>query len=804
MKQPTQHEAEVCNQAGEMPKITRWPTPYLLAVILLFFSPSFSPQTQAQELPAQDVVVLIDCSESMSPYLRSVGGIVSRFVDGARAGDSIACYRFSNYPVLIGSRNIRKQADKALLKSQVSQLVVAGNLTNYTPALEKGLSEIRGLSLKWPKNDRLLVLITDGRRNPSDPRTESGPLGELSRKFSNLKAGSNFAFQCFYIGTWPEGDLQSYLLSSHAHIAYWPADATWLNALTLADVRIMETEKVFGQIPNEPTQSTFSVSFYPRRPPKGLAMIEIGVQADFTKGTLDRFFDIQQRRFICQEQPWTERFNFETRGFGRGDYKGSLVFQPSDPQTVLLSPRLVSFSFSVAESLRVLTPLSLRFGPTGYRGEYAETLSISIVPGAIGFPDNPDAISVRADIDLPEGLQIDISPALKDKEIVVNITASRHQPLGRNTTGTYEGTIKLIPKEGWLLTETEIPLSVEVAQKGVNLKAVAFYLIIVAGGIAAVAVLLLATGGVRSAISDYLEHRTRPVGKLILMRDPTKGIVKNINLGRIAEAKRTKEVRVGTGERVESSFAKRVIKTDSLEVLIGYGEGIDVELPHSSLIDRLFRFSGLRAPDDVHTIVKVVTGPDEVIVNNQHRSGSVQLRHLDILKLGAFEFIYEAPRLLQQVVLYFLSGEVRQGWIIAWNVEAEGFHLLDRGKLPSRESFYVRFHELKAVAFVRDFDGELTKHLLSLRMPNSGHLVRLIFADQEEMTGYVFDAKNVSDKFYFFPDAMGPNVLFFVIEKHTLKEMKLLSEDHKGARLARQAFRPSLEGIRRLVKGETR
>jgi hypothetical protein len=382
-----------------------------------------------------------------------------------------------------------------------------------------------------------------------------------------------------------------------------------------------------------------------------------------------------------------------------------------------------------------------------------------------------------ADIELPEGLELKVSPSLREKEIVIDIALSRHRTLPEGAGGKYEGTIRLVPHGGWSFTRSEIPASVDVAGKGVDFRSVVYYFVIAVGCALAAIVLLFVFGSVRKNLLDYLAHKTRPAGKLIVMRDPTKGIARNINLDRLSEKNRVKELVVGLGK----------------EAL--------VELPHRSMRDKAYSFSGLRTESGVRTVVEAGKGTDEVLVNSVSRTGRVQLMRLDSIKLGDFEFYYEEPRPLRQVVLYFLTGEVLQGWALSWNIETEGFRFLNRVGLPSRKESYVRFYELKAVAFVRDFDGELTKRLLSLKAPRSGHLVKLIFADQEELTGYVFDWKNLNDKFYFFPDSIGENVLFFLVERHTLKDIILLKEDDRGAMLARGKFDRVLKKMRQEIGG---
>jgi hypothetical protein len=337
-----------------MPTATKRRIIHLLAVFPFILSIAFPSETLAQQPPAQDVVFLVDCSESASPYLRPIAGIISRFVSGARSGDSLTCYQFSNNPVLIAKGRIERPGDVAQLKSQLLQLHTSGKYTNYFPALQQALAEIKDSRIRRPANDRILVLITDGRLDPDDTQSEATTLGQLLKRYSGLKTGKDYSLYCFYIGDWLEADLQAFLLSIGAYGAHWRRDEEWLDRLTLADVTIMTSTRFLGEIPDTPTQSTFSLAFYPRRPPKDLAMVELSIEAEFTKETLDRFFDVRPRRVVCQQEAWTETFGFETRGFARGNYAGTLVFQPSEPQALLLYPRVVDFTFSIAETLQVL------------------------------------------------------------------------------------------------------------------------------------------------------------------------------------------------------------------------------------------------------------------------------------------------------------------------------------------------------------------------------------------------------------------------------------------------------------------
>lgn len=723
-------------------------------VASLLVETTYPAETHAQQLPPQDVVVLVDSSKSIEPYIPAIISILSRFVGGSRIGDSFTCYQFSNKPVLIARKRIEKPEDTAKLRQQLGQLRARGKLTNYSPAIQRAMEEIRTSQRARPAAERLLILITDGRRHPEDTH-ERKTFVQLLSRHSTLRAGEDYSFYCFYIGDWFEDDLQGYLLKAGAYMANWPRDVEWLNKHMIADVRILDRTAFLGALPDVPTREQFSIAFYPRRPPPGVAMIELETRTKFAEKALDKYFTVAPRRFFCREEPWREKFGLETRGFTRGVYAGTFAFKPSQPGTLLLYPRVVDFSFSVSGGLQVNVPAPLRFGPTELKGEYHETKRINIMPGRAGMPGSTGAVSVSADIGLPEGIELTLSKSMGAEEIMIEVAVSRNGNLGANAIGTYTGKIVLNAQGDWTLNYNEIPISVDVSGIGTSLGTVLLYVLLVAAGIAGVGLLVVISGNARTRVKDYLEKRTRPNGKLVVTYDPTKGTASNINLDRMTERKGINKLAVGLGPEAH------------------------IELAHISMIDKLYTFSARTVGAEIQTFVAAEKATDETIINEMSRTGEVMLRHLDKIKLGAFEFRYEIPRPLRQVVLYYLNGEVSQGWLVSWNIDAEGFHFLPRG--DRQEESYVRYYELKTVAFVRDFDGELSERLLTLKAPRSGHQVRLFLADQEELTGYVLNWQEPGEKFYFFPDSMGDNVLFFLIEKTTIRNLALLQEDEKGA-----------------------
>lgn len=733
----------------------------------------------AQEIPPQNVVFLVDASGDGLSYLPAITGILQRFVTGARPGDSFACYQFSNKPLLVAKAKINHKNDIADLQEQLLQLHEAEKSTNYSPAIERGLSDLLQLFQQHPSHEGLLVLITDGR-GEEDSWSERFTFNELLRKFPQLQTNPRFSFVCFFIGRSVESDLQDYLLSAGARLEYWPSDAKWLEKVTLSDICIAEKEKSLGGMPEAPFFGTFTLSFFPRRPPDRLAMVELDLEENLTDKSLDKLFDVRPRRIICKQQPWTEMFTLETRGLRRGEYRGRFLFYPSEPKSMFVSPTSIPFHFSISSVLRIIVPEPLRFGPTGLKGKYEESKKIYIQAERGDPPNSLNAIDVDADILLPEGLQAQVRPVLREGMIEVQVAVSLNEEVADSVQGQYEGKIKFSSPSGWMFSQNELPFSVNVKKKPINFRRLALYAGIAAGALVAIGlVLLLFFRRIRTGLADYLAKRTKPTGKLVPVKDPTRGLAKKVNFYSLAERKRKKEI------------------------VIGVGEGADFEISHISLVDRTFHISGLRQKDGVHTFIEG-RNRAQVLINGVPRVGKAPLKHLDQVQLGAFEFRYEGPLPLQQVVLYYLSGQVVQGWLLEWDMTKEGFHFIKRNGGPQPGEEYVRFYELKAIAFVRDFDGEITKNLLSLKTPRNGHHVFLIFADGEEMSGYVLEWEPNGNKFYFFPHARGLNILFLLVEQNAVAELKLLKENEKAAKRSQKKFEKILQKLADNLKANVR
>ena len=87
------------------------------------------------------------------------------------------------------------------------------------------------------------------------------------------------------------------------------------------------------------------------------------------------------------------------------------------------------------------------------------------------------------------------------------------------------------------------------------------------------------------------------------------------------------------------------------------------------------------------------------------------------------------------------------------------------------------------------------------RAPRSGHRIRLFLAGEEELTGYVLDWREPVEKFYFFPDSMGDNVLFFLLDNSTIRNLVLIKEDERGAKQAKRILYDLLNEMKMEVAG---
>lgn len=245
-------------------------------------------------------------------------------------------------------------------------------------------------------------------------------------------------------------------------------------------------------------------------------------------------------------------------------------------------------------------------------------------------------------------------------------------------------------------------------------------------------------------LHDY--WRPLPEGRLLLVWNPTKEELRNINVW--YEARRLKKRRL----------------------LIGSDEKADIRLMHPSVSQQHAWISARRTESGVVTCVERI-GDAEVSVND-NKNAIMPLAANARVEIGRFRFKYEMPSEYRQVRALYKSGKVVEGVPTSWDVDKAGFTLIP-SKAPSwTHARFIRFGKLKGVYFVCDWDEDVRKNLLNQTRISGKRLMTIHFADGEIMPGHsIGDYKEENPRFYFFPDDQSGDTVYILIERSSVKSV---------------------------------
>lgn len=120
-----------------------------------------------------------------------------------------------------------------------------------------------------------------------------------------------------------------------------------------------------------------------------------------------------------------------------------------------------------------------------------------------------------------------------------------------------------------------------------------------------------------------------------------------------------------------------------------------------------------------------------------------------------------------KVVVQFKDSTIMKGETMDFSPNKENFHL----KTPEGNIVTVDMEPLKAVFFVKDFEGDKNyKELYDDFIAGGGRKVKIIFADGEELTGYVQIYNKKHRGFVVIPaDLQGNNERIYVLNSATKK-----------------------------------
>lgn len=123
-----------------------------------------------------------------------------------------------------------------------------------------------------------------------------------------------------------------------------------------------------------------------------------------------------------------------------------------------------------------------------------------------------------------------------------------------------------------------------------------------------------------------------------------------------------------------------------------------------------------------------------------------------------------------KVVVRFVDGRVLKGTTLNFDPRRPSFLLHPIGA-SGDEPVPVRLHDLKAVFFVREFDGN-PEHVEAQEFskPLSGRKLKVQFADGEALVGASLTYDETREGFFLFPaDASSNNQRVYVVRKSVVQ-----------------------------------
>ncbi len=122
-----------------------------------------------------------------------------------------------------------------------------------------------------------------------------------------------------------------------------------------------------------------------------------------------------------------------------------------------------------------------------------------------------------------------------------------------------------------------------------------------------------------------------------------------------------------------------------------------------------------------------------------------------------------------KIVVRYINGRVAKGFTQDFFPNKSRFHLFPKEDGKSGESKEIQLHDLKAIFFVKDFDGNAQyneqKHY-ELGARPTGRIVEVNFNDGEVLVGSTFGYDAKRPGFFFFPaDPKSNNLRVYALTK---------------------------------------
>ena len=136
----------------------------------------------------------------------------------------------------------------------------------------------------------------------------------------------------------------------------------------------------------------------------------------------------------------------------------------------------------------------------------------------------------------------------------------------------------------------------------------------------------------------------------------------------------------------------------------------------------------------------------------------------------------------QRLVVHTRDHEMLYGVSFSMNLRAEDFHLdlVDKHGEPQGETKQIYFEDLKAVYYVKSFDGKFDPDKRYAGMHEMGEEIVIDFSDGETLRGYKSQNYNERDpRFYMIPEDQMSNNISILVERRAVKEMYSVAESRR-------------------------
>lgn len=149
----------------------------------------------------------------------------------------------------------------------------------------------------------------------------------------------------------------------------------------------------------------------------------------------------------------------------------------------------------------------------------------------------------------------------------------------------------------------------------------------------------------------------------------------------------------------------------------------------------------------------------------------------------------------QRLVVRFKDGRTEYGVCFALNPRDSGFHLdkVDKSGITTGNTIQVRYADLKAVFYVKSFDGKYDKNQRYREWAPEGNELVVEFNDGEIIRGATMQRYDPDDpRFYLVPQDPTTNNISILIERSAVKRI-MTPEEYEASRTQRHEERKAGE-----------